>query len=200
MKQIKNVETGKVYRSVTAAAQDIGVSPGMIVHVLKGRQYSAGGFIWRYVDDELPKISRTVKYAYRNRRSKIIRDDSGNVYESIKALSIVKGIDSKRAYYLLNRDPEFIFRNEHLNSLPRYRFIFTAGFKVNGVAAGATKRDVQHYIYALAPNMSVQKLHNALDKVLFDGQKASVLYYGETGWTLENATHDLFAPLGRLKR
>lgn len=192
MKQIKNVETGKVYNSVTSAARDVGVSPGLIVHVLKGRQKSAGGYSWVYSDEDMPKTIRTIKHSYRSRRGNIVRDDAGNVYDSVKSMSVAKGIDPKRAYYLLSRDPEGIFRNEHLRPLPRHRFVFTG--------RNIDKRETQRSVLSVAPNMSVQKLHNALDKVIYEGHDASSVYYGETGWEIEIVTHDLFANIGRMRR
>lgn len=46
------IETGVVYGSMKAAAQDVGVSTSSICYCCKGRSRAAGGFHWEYADKE----------------------------------------------------------------------------------------------------------------------------------------------------
>lgn len=48
-KPIICVETGEVYDSETAAANDKGLSQGNIAHVLTGVAHTCGGYHWQYV-------------------------------------------------------------------------------------------------------------------------------------------------------
>lgn len=50
-KKVLCVETGKVYESVTMAAEEIGVSLSLIVVVCKGKQKTAGGYHWKYTNE-----------------------------------------------------------------------------------------------------------------------------------------------------
>lgn len=51
-RKIKCVETGKVFNSITDAANTIGKTPACIVNHLKGLRQSAGGFHWEYYEQE----------------------------------------------------------------------------------------------------------------------------------------------------
>lgn len=82
MKQIRCVETGETYPSATAAARAHGVTPGMINHVLKGRQATAAGHRWEYTGDKSPRQSR-----YKG----VYRDTSGEVYHSLRAVAVRHG-------------------------------------------------------------------------------------------------------------
>jgi len=44
------VETNKIYESISLAARDINLSNCSIGAVLKGRNKTAGGYHWKYVD------------------------------------------------------------------------------------------------------------------------------------------------------
>jgi len=80
MKRVKCVETGEVFKSVTAAAISIGQlyepdgrrSPSHISHVINGQREKAGGFHWEfadkprkirtlYLEEALPKIYKEIK-------------------------------------------------------------------------------------------------------------------------------------------
>ena len=50
VKQVMCVETNKIYESISLAARDINLSNCSIGAVLKGRNKTAGGFHWKYVD------------------------------------------------------------------------------------------------------------------------------------------------------
>lgn len=47
-KKVRCVERGEVFESVKQAAEYIGINPGGITSVLKGRQRKAGGYKWVY--------------------------------------------------------------------------------------------------------------------------------------------------------
>lgn len=47
-KPVTRIEDGRVYQSVKAAADDVGIHSTGITTVLKGRQNTAGGYTWKY--------------------------------------------------------------------------------------------------------------------------------------------------------
>ena len=44
------VETGVIYRSLTAAEKDVGVDHACISRCCKGKRHTAGGYTWRYAE------------------------------------------------------------------------------------------------------------------------------------------------------
>ncbi len=78
MKQVRCVETGETYPSATAAARAHGVTPGMIGHVLKGRQATAGGYKWEYTGEKPPR---------QKRFKGVYRDHTGQIYHSLQAVA-----------------------------------------------------------------------------------------------------------------
>ena len=54
-KPIICLETKKIFPSVKAAAEEIGAGNSAISNVLKGRTKTAGGFHWKYIEDEINK-------------------------------------------------------------------------------------------------------------------------------------------------
>lgn len=106
MKSVQCVQTGIIYESVSAAAASVGVSVGMINHVLRGRKKHAKGYTFIYKPGFYVR-----RYKIKNAR---IRDDAGNWYEGYKRLAAAKGLTVATAYRLTKADPEGIFRNAHL--------------------------------------------------------------------------------------
>lgn len=50
-KRVMNVTTGKVYNSLREAAKDVGaVSSGSISNCCQGKQNTASGYVWKYID------------------------------------------------------------------------------------------------------------------------------------------------------
>ena len=47
-KKVRCVETGEIFESIKQAAEYVGITPGGITSVLKGRQRKAGGYKWVY--------------------------------------------------------------------------------------------------------------------------------------------------------
>lgn len=81
MREVVCVETGETYPSAAAAARAHDVTPGMINHVLKGRQATAGGYKWEYTGEN-------GKHAQRQKRYKgVYRDCTGRVYRSLRAVA-----------------------------------------------------------------------------------------------------------------
>ena len=102
-KVVRNLDTGELYRSTHDAAHALGVSPGAVVHCLKGRQKTVAG----------------VKLAYETRQAflhgkpsprRLIRDEQGNIYKGYTALAKAKGLTPARARVLVLREPDGVFR------------------------------------------------------------------------------------------
>lgn len=49
-KAIRCIETNSIYDPITCASAELGISPANIVHALKGRTETAGGYHWEYVE------------------------------------------------------------------------------------------------------------------------------------------------------
>lgn len=49
-KKIRNIETGKIYKSITEATKELGLSRTSISNCLSGRAKTAGGYHWEYID------------------------------------------------------------------------------------------------------------------------------------------------------
>lgn len=84
MKEVRCVETGETYPSAAAAARAKGVTPGMVNHVLKGRQATAGGHRWEYT-------GRGGKQSYKSRYRGIYQDRTGRVYHSLRSFAEYHG-------------------------------------------------------------------------------------------------------------
>lgn len=81
MKEVRCIETGETYPSAAAAARAHGVTPGMINHVLKGRQATAGGYKWEYTGN-------SGTHAQRQKRYKgVYQDRMGRVYHSLRGFA-----------------------------------------------------------------------------------------------------------------
>lgn len=81
-KSIRCVETGKVFEGVTVAARFVGVRQSNISAVLYGKQETAGGFHWEFVDAE-SKCNETVSKNLSRGRKGIKHSE-----ETIEKLSI----------------------------------------------------------------------------------------------------------------
>lgn len=78
MRQVRCIETGQVFNSITDAARRLGVTPAAISHVLKGRQATAAGHTWEYAQGvPVPQKRYTGLY----------RDRNGGVYTSLRAFA-----------------------------------------------------------------------------------------------------------------
>ena len=84
-KAVVCVETGKVYPNMKIAAADIGISPSMISCVIRGVNITAGGYHWRYADEEANKGSR-------KRNISVICEDTGEIFPTLEAAAKKFGI------------------------------------------------------------------------------------------------------------
>ena len=48
-KKVLNIDTNKIYDSITSAAKDIGVHPNSVSAACKGRTKTSGGYRWEFV-------------------------------------------------------------------------------------------------------------------------------------------------------
>lgn len=81
------VETGKVYPNMKIAAADIGIVPSAISGVIRGVNITAGGYHWRYADEDANKGSR-------RRNLAVICEDTGEYFPSIEAAAAKFGINA----------------------------------------------------------------------------------------------------------
>lgn len=174
MKEIKCVENGKIYPSAKAAADDLGVSPAAITHMIKGRSKRCKKFTFEYTG----RPSGIIKRGKRKKR--IIRDDAGNIYESIKSLADAKGIADHRARYIMSKDREGIFRNVRLQEMVE------------------TRRAVVRVIPGESKGQVVRRMRPVPGRVVYKALDYDVpvaVCVGPTGWRLDRCD-DLFAPIG----
>lgn len=174
MKEIKCIESGVIYPSAKAAADDLGVSPAAITHMIKGRTKRVNGFTFEYTGKS-PGIIKRGK-----RKKRIIRDDAGNVYESIKSLADAKGIADHRARYIINKDRDGIFRNARLLSMIE------------------TQRAVVRVMPGESKGQVIRRMKPVPSRVVYkalDYDRPVAVYVGDKGWRLDRCD-DLFAPIG----
>ena len=81
------VETGKVYPNAKIAAADVGISPSAISCVLRGVLVTAGGYHWRYDNEDENKGSR-------KRNMPVIDEDTGKIYSTIDEAAQDLGISA----------------------------------------------------------------------------------------------------------
>ena len=61
-KMVKCVETGEIYKTIKEASENTGISSNGIVSALKGRNKTAGGYQWKYVEEDDEEIKPGKKY------------------------------------------------------------------------------------------------------------------------------------------
>ena len=98
MKQVRCVETGETYASAAAAARAHGVTPGMINHVLKGRQATAAGHGWEYTGEVGKHLRRQKRY------KGVYRDNTGRVYHSLQGFAQRHGYTIRQVQAALTGD------------------------------------------------------------------------------------------------
>ncbi len=92
------VETNMVFWSVKTAAECCNISVANIEAVLHGRQLTAGGFHWRYVDESLNGSIRTED----TRKNPIICKQTGQVFDSAEQAATVLGLNSCGILHVLH--------------------------------------------------------------------------------------------------
>lgn len=89
-KAIRCRETGEVWRSAVQTAQVLGVTPGAVVHHLKGRQPTVAGVTLEYAPDVYFKpVARSPVV--------LVRDDQGRLYAGYTTLARMKGVTPAKA-------------------------------------------------------------------------------------------------------
>lgn len=86
----KNGDLLKIYNSIHDAEKDTGVPRANISKCCKGKSYHAGGYVWRYLDDDFDK------YPYREfKNSKVYRYDKNlnliEIYKNVNQASLLNG-------------------------------------------------------------------------------------------------------------
>lgn len=92
-KKVLCIETGEVFPSATYVEKNITTG---IRDVIYGRQITAGGYHWRYLDEEL----KTVKKPYE--RKKVICVETGEVFDNVDEVAKVIGVNSSLIKSLCN--------------------------------------------------------------------------------------------------
>ena len=85
-KAVVCVETGKVYDNMKIAAADIGIDPSAISGVIRGINITAGGYHWRYADEDANTGSR-------KRNVAVICLDTGETFPTLDAAAKRFGIN-----------------------------------------------------------------------------------------------------------
>ena len=86
-KAVVCVETGKVYPNMKTAAADIGIVPSAISGVIRGVNITAGGYHWRYADEDANTGSR-------KRNVAVFCEDTGEYFPTIEAAAKKFGINA----------------------------------------------------------------------------------------------------------
>ena len=83
MREVICVETGEHFKSMTDAANSVGVNISAVYHCLKGINNTAGGMHWRYADGEYHECSRPEGGKNRKSQSKpVMCKETGITYPS----------------------------------------------------------------------------------------------------------------------
>ena len=85
-KAVVCIETGKVYPNMKTAAADIGIVPSAISGVIRGANITAGGYHWRYADEDANTGSR-------KRNVAVICLDTGEYFPTLEAAAKKFGIN-----------------------------------------------------------------------------------------------------------
>jgi len=94
-KAVVCVETGKVYDNMKIAAADIGIDPSAISGVIRGVNITAGGYHWRYADEDANTGSR-------KRNVAVICLDTGEYFPTCEAAAKKFGISATTVSRIAN--------------------------------------------------------------------------------------------------
>ena len=86
-KAVVCIETGKIYENMKIAAAEIGIVPSAISGVIRGINITAGGYHWRYADEDADKGSR-------KRNVAVICTDTGEKFPTLEAAAKKFGISA----------------------------------------------------------------------------------------------------------
>lgn len=110
------VETHEVFWSIDVAAEHFNISSSNIDAVLNGRQLIAGGFHWRYVDEQFNEKIRT-----NDKRNKsIICKEDGKIFDSIEQAANTLSLNPCGILHVLKGRAKTCggFHFEYANDLP----------------------------------------------------------------------------------
>lgn len=116
-REVKCVETGVVYRSLSHAQEKTGIQKGNIRHVCNGTRKKAGGFTWVYV--ETPTVEYDVRKIRKHpNEKKVLCLNDGIVHDNISTAANYYGIKSKSnlSLYLSGKN-----KNRHVRG---YKFVY----------------------------------------------------------------------------
>ena len=116
-KEVRCIETGIIYRSLSNAQEETGIQKANIRHVCNGTRKRAGGFTWEYVEEP------TIEYDVRKIRKhpsekKVLCLNDGLVHDNISRACDYYGIKSKSnlSIHLSGK-----VNNRHVNG---YKFVY----------------------------------------------------------------------------
>ncbi len=110
------VETNEVFWSIDVAAKRFNISSSNIDAVLNGRQLTAAGFHWRYVDEQ-----SNIKIRTNDKRNKfIICKEDGKIFDSIEQAASVLGLNPCGILHVLKGRTKTCggFHFEYVNDSP----------------------------------------------------------------------------------
>ena len=94
-KAVVCIETGKIYENMKIAAAEIGIVPSAISGVIRGINITAGGYHWRYADEDADKGSR-------KRNVAVICTDTGEKFPTLEAAAKKFGISASTVSRIAN--------------------------------------------------------------------------------------------------
>lgn len=83
MREVICVETGEHFKSMTDAANSVGVNVSAVYHCLKGVNNRAGGKHWRYADGEYHECHRPEGKKNNNQSKSVMCKETGIIYPSV---------------------------------------------------------------------------------------------------------------------
>ena len=86
-KAVVCIETGEVYPNMKIAAAAFGINPSAISCVIRGVNVTAGGYHWRYADEDANQGSR-------RRNLAVICEDTGEYFPTLEAAAAKFGINA----------------------------------------------------------------------------------------------------------
>lgn len=99
-RQVKCVETGEIFPSITATAEHYGLNLPNISAVLNGSNNTCSGFHWQYVDGQPPQARSE---EFRNKIGKSVRCiETGIIYSSISTAAEAFGVTDSAIGKVLN--------------------------------------------------------------------------------------------------
>lgn len=186
MAKILNIDTGKVYSSITAAASAAGVDPSNVGKVLRGQRRSAGGYRFQKVQadsltaSEVKEIRRTVEQAtpkriqeqqQRQRASKEFRRKAilNGIQEDLRAANeIIQEYKRANVYSIGKKVSELVGAGEVIG-IRKSGYISTDIEKIKKKLAEADLQTIQSYREQIAKlTEEAQKSLNAAIQDKYD--------------------------------